>query len=86
MGNLTEEERATRRPFSTITGSLTREELRVDSITEEQFDAYVKVQMSGVTNMWAVNLVCELSNLEKDQVMTIMKNYKELKAKFKGAE
>ena len=57
----------------------------MENITEEQFDAYVEVQMSGVTNMWAVNLVCELSGLEHDTVMTIMKNYAAIKTKYKGA-
>ncbi len=56
----------------------------MDNVTEEQFDAYVEIQMSGVTNMWAVNLVCELSGLEKETVMTIMKNYADIKKKYKG--
>ena len=51
-------------------------------ITKEQFEAYVDVQMSGVTNMFDVQMVSGLSGLEKEQIMTIMKNYGELKEKY----
>ena len=54
----------------------------MEKITEEQFKAYVNVQMSGVTNMFNVKLVGELSGLEKEQIMTIMTNYGELKDKY----
>ena len=51
-------------------------------ITKEQFEAYVDVQMSGVTNMFDVRTVGELSGLEKEEIMTIMKSYGELKEKY----
>ena len=51
-------------------------------ITKEQFEAYVDVQMSGVTNMFDVKTVSELSGLEKEEIMTIMKSYGELKEKY----
>ena len=51
-------------------------------ITREQFEAYVDVQESGVTNMFDVKTVGELSGLEKEQIMTIMKSYGELKEKY----
>ena len=51
-------------------------------ITQEQFEAYVDVQESGVTNMWDVKTVGELSGLEKEVIMTIMKSYGELKDKY----
>ena len=51
-------------------------------ITKEQFEAYVDVQMSGVTNMFDVRTVGELSGLEKEVIMTIMKSYGELKEKY----
>ena len=54
----------------------------MEKITQEQFEAYVDVQMSGVTNMWNVKLVSELSGLEKEEIMTIMKNYGQLKEKY----
>ena len=51
-------------------------------ITQEQFEAYVDVQESGVTNMFDVRTVGQLSGLEKEQIMTIMTNYGELKDKY----
>ena len=51
-------------------------------ITQEQFEAYVDVQESDLTNMFHVKTVGELSGLEKEQIMTIMTNYGELKDKY----
>jgi len=51
-------------------------------ITKEQFQSYVGVQKSGVTNMFMVTTVCELSGLGREEVMDIMKNYSELAEKF----
>ena len=51
-------------------------------ISREQFEAYVEVQESGVTNMFDVRTVGELSGLEKEEIMTIMKSYGELKEKY----
>ena len=53
-------------------------------ISREQFEAYVDVQESGVTNMFDVKTVGQLSGLEKEQIMTIMKSYGELKEKYDG--
>ena len=55
---------------------------KMTEITKEQFEAYVDVQMSGVTNMWNVKLVGELSGLEEEEIMKIMKNYGTLKDKY----
>ena len=54
----------------------------MEEITKEQFEAYVNVQESGVTNMFDVKTVGELSGLEKEEIMTIMKSYGELKEKY----
>ena len=54
----------------------------MEKITQEQFEAYVDVQMSGVTNMFDVKTVGELSGLEKEEIITIMKNYGQLKEKY----
>ena len=54
----------------------------MEEITKEQFEAYVDVQMSGVTNMWNVELVSEISGLEEKEIMTIMKHYREIKEKY----
>ena len=51
-------------------------------ISKEQFEAYVDVQESGVTNMFDVRTVSDLSGLDKEQIMTIMKSYGELKEKY----
>ena len=51
-------------------------------ITKEQFEAYVDVQKSGVTNMFDVRTVGQLSGLEKEQIMEIMTNYGKLKDKY----
>ena len=54
----------------------------MEKITKEQFEAYVNVQESGVTNMFDVKMVHSLSGLEKEQIMTIMQHYGELKDKY----
>jgi hypothetical protein len=53
-------------------------------ITKEEYEAYEKVRISGVTNMFAVTTVCKLSGLEKDKVMAIMNQYEELMEKYPG--
>ena len=55
---------------------------KMEKITEEQFEAYVDVQQSGVTNMFDVKTVGQLSVLEKEDIMTIMKSYGELSDKY----
>ena len=47
-------------------------------ITKEQFEVYEKVRSSGVTNMFNISLVCELSCLDRETVMEIIKKYGEL--------
>ena len=54
----------------------------MEKITKEQFEAYVDVQESGITNMFDVQMVSGLSGLEKQQIMTIMTHYGELKDKY----
>ena len=55
---------------------------KMTEITKEQFEAYVDVQESGVTNMFDVKTVGDLSGLEKEQILTIMQSYGELKDKY----
>ena len=52
------------------------------NITQDQFDAYEDVRESGVTNMFAVAQVEALSGLAREQIMTIMTSYGELKDKY----
>ena len=54
----------------------------MEKITQEQFEAYEDVRVSGVTNMFDVKTVGQLSGLEKEEIMSIMKNYGELKDKY----
>jgi 3-oxoacyl-[acyl-carrier-protein] synthase III len=51
-------------------------------ITKEEFKAYVRVQKSGVTNMFAVDLVQQLSNLSREKVFKIMQDYGILSEKY----
>ena len=51
-------------------------------ITQDEFDSYVEVQMSGVTNMFNVSVVSDYSGLSRDKIMTIMSNYKTLADKY----
>ena len=54
----------------------------MEKITKENFEAYVNVQESGITNMFDVKMVESLSGLSKGTIMSIMKNYGELKDKY----
>ena len=51
-------------------------------ITKDDFESYEAVRSSGVTNMFAVGLVSELSGLSKEKIREIMKNYNELMKKY----
>ena len=51
-------------------------------ITKKQFNRYEGVRLSGATNMFDVRNVKMLSGLDKEQIMTIMKNYGQLKEKY----
>lgn len=51
-------------------------------ITKKQFDAYEAVRDSGVTNMFNIKIVKELSGLDQDVIFTIMENYNSLREKF----
>lgn len=52
------------------------------------WDAYLKVQASGLTNMWDTNMVAELAwdiadvDMDKDDVLYIIKHYDKLKEYF----
>ena len=51
-------------------------------ITQDEFDSYVEVQESGITNMFNVNVVSDYSGLSRDKIVTIMKNYNTLAGKY----
>ena len=52
------------------------------NITQEEFDAYVKVQMSGVTNMLNVSVVSDYSGLSRDKIIEIITNYETLAKRY----
>ena len=51
-------------------------------ITKKQFEAYVRVQNSGVTNMFDIRNVIALTGLNKEQCIAIMEQYNELTKKY----
>jgi len=55
----------------------------ISKITKKDFEAYVRVQRSGVNNMFAINVVSKLSGLTRDKILYIMENYRELSKRFK---
>ena len=52
--------------------------------TKEQFHDYQRIQFSGVTNMFAINTVCNLSyeGLERGHCLYIMDNYEALENEY----
>jgi len=53
-----------------------------EQVTQDEFDSYVEVQESGITNMFNVSVVSDYSGLSRDKIMTIMKNYSDLNNKY----
>ncbi len=53
-----------------------------EEITREEFESYEAVRSSGVTNMFMVNVVSELSGLNRSKIISIMENYGELMKKY----
>jgi hypothetical protein len=53
-------------------------------ITKKQFQAYVNVQMSGITNMFNVQMVSRLSGLDRETILKIMATYGDLSLKYPG--
>lgn len=53
-----------------------------NNITQDDFDAYVRVQESGVTNMFDVSVVSDYSGLNRSQIIEIMSNYAELSEEY----
>lgn len=51
-------------------------------ITKNDFLEYEQVRQSGVTNMFNTHLVSQLTGLEREQLVYIMKNYSKLNKKY----
>ena len=56
----------------------------MENITKEQFNSYEDVRLSGVTNMFDVKTVSNLSGLDRATILIIMDKYAEIKKKFEG--
>ena len=54
-----------------------------EKVTKRDFLSYQEVQFSGVTNMFDVEMVSELSNLSQEKILDIMKNYTSYAKKWK---
>ncbi|WP_181965887.1 hypothetical protein [Anaerofustis stercorihominis] len=52
------------------------------NVTKEQFKAYEDVRRGGITNMWDVKFVSELSGLNREKIDYIMDNYDKLYEKY----
>ncbi len=53
--------------------------------TKEQFEEYVGIRNSGITNMFDVKFICDISStdLTKDNCLYIMKHFAELAEEYK---
>lgn len=57
-----------------------------EDITKEQFDRYIKIQLSGRINMTDIVRGAKLTNLTEEEYENIIFNYKELENKFNSYE
>ena len=55
-------------------------------ITKEDFQAYLKVQNSGKTNMFDLRNVVKLSGLTRETILEIMTNYRKYKKRWEVIE
>jgi len=55
-----------------------------DLVSKDSFEAYDEVRKSGVTNMFDIRTVGELSGLQREIIKDIMENYSYLKEKYGG--
>jgi|TARA_Y100000034_G_scaffold120596_1_gene163685 hypothetical protein len=56
------------------------------AVTREEFEAYVDVQRSGITNMMDIRTVREISGLGRPKIIEIMEKYDIYKRKYKKDE
>ena len=55
-------------------------------ITKDNFDAYLKVRDSGITNMFDIGTVEILTGMNKKQILYIMENFTAINNEFNGNE
>ena len=51
-------------------------------ITQQEYERYEECRSSGITNMFMIGNVSAITELSKDKVMYIMKNYEKLSQEF----
>ncbi len=56
------------------------------NVTQDDFQAYVTVQELGITNMFAINTVSDLTGLSKEKILDIMTNYGKYKKAYSEKE
>ena len=56
------------------------------AVTKEEFDAYARVQQSGVTNMFDIKTVSELSGLAGPKIIEVMEKYSIYERKYNKNE
>ena len=56
------------------------------AVTKEEFDAYTRVQQSGVTNMFDIKTVSELSGLTGPKIIEVMEKYSIYERKYNKNE
>ena len=61
---------------------MNKKTIKMGNITQEDYQAYEDVRLSGVTNMFAVSTVSDYSGLSKDKIVSIMNNYSILREKY----
>lgn len=49
---------------------------------EKVIRSFEKVRQSGITNMFARDVVCDLAGITKDEYMHVIKNYDDLIKKY----
>jgi len=55
-------------------------------VSKEDFQAYLKVQNSGKTNMFDLRTVVKLSGLSREKILEIMTNYRKYKKRWEEIE
>lgn len=51
---------------------------------KEKYVAYENVRRSGITNMFNISFVSELSGLSKEDVIYVMNHYSELREQYEN--
>lgn len=58
-------------------------ENKIQMITKQEFKRYLVLQKSGITNMFDITKVMQISNLSREKCLEIMKNYGKYKEEYK---